>query len=131
MAKRRTIPQLSAGEMEIMDMLWEHGAVTLSEAHQALAARRPLGYTTVQTRLNRLVGKGVVSRTSLRPARYAAIVPPHAVGARHIDVLLEKIRGFRVVPLVAHLIRERKLSPEEVAELKRLINENEESSRRS
>jgi BlaI family transcriptional regulator, penicillinase repressor len=131
MAKRRTIPQLSAGEMEIMDVLWEHGAVTLAEAHQALAARRPLGYTTVQTRLNRLVGKGVVSRTRLRPAQYEAIVPPSAVGARHIDVLLEKIRGFRVVPLVAHLIRERKLSPEEVAELRRLITEVEEASRRT
>jgi predicted transcriptional regulator len=117
--------------MEIMDVLWEHGAVTLAEAHQALAARRPLGYTTVQTRLNRLVGKGVVSRTRLRPARYEAIDPPNTVGARHIDVLLERIRGFRVVPLVAHLIRERQLSPEEVAELKRLITEVEESSRRT
>jgi BlaI family penicillinase repressor len=131
MAKRPTIPQLSAAEMEIMDVLWEHGPVTLAEAHRALAAKRPLGYSTVQTRLNRLVAKGVVSRTSLRPAKYEAIVPLNAVGARHIDVLLEKVRGFRVVPLVAHLIRERKLSLEEVAELKRLIADVEESSRRA
>lgn len=98
--------------------------------HQALAARCPIGYTTVQTRLNRLVTKGVVGRTGQRPARYEALVRPDTVGARHIDLLLEKIRGFQVVPLVAHLIRDRRLTPAEVATLKELIAEAEEASRR-
>ncbi len=56
MNKNRKLPRLSAGEMEIVQMLWRAGAVTLSEAHAAL--ERPIGYTTVQTRLNRLVEKG-------------------------------------------------------------------------
>ena len=42
------------------------------EAHQALG--RPIGYTTMQTRLNRLVVKGVVTRLEERPARYAAVL---------------------------------------------------------
>jgi predicted transcriptional regulator len=130
MAKKKAIPRLSAGEIEIMAMLWERGPVSLAEAHQAVAATRPIGYTTIQTRLNRLVDKGVVGRTCLRPARYEALVPPDTVGARHIDVLLEQIRGFRVVPLVAHLIRDRGLTPAEVAALKELIAEAEEASRR-
>ena len=130
MAKSRTLSQLSAGELEIMAVLWERGEVTLAEAHQALNAKRPLGYTSAQTRLNRLVVKGVVSRTRQRPARYGAVVRPDAVGARHLDVLLERVRGFRVVPLVAHLIRDRKLSPGEIAELKQLITEAEASSGR-
>jgi predicted transcriptional regulator len=129
MAKKQAMPRLSAGEIEIMGMLWERGPVSLAEAHQALAAKRPIGYTTIQTRLNRLVAKGVVSRTCQRPARYEALVPPDAVGARHIDLLLEKIRGLQVVPLVAHLIRDRRLSPAEVAALKDLITEAEESSK--
>jgi predicted transcriptional regulator len=128
MANKPVTPRLTAGEMEIMDMLWARGAVALSEAHQTLAAKRPIGYTTVQTRLNRLVDKGVVTRTSRRPAQYAAAVPPDAVGARHLDVLLEKIAGFRIVPLVAHLIRDRRLTGEEIAELKRLIAEVERSA---
>ncbi len=130
MAKKKATPRLSAGEIEIMGMLWEGGTVSLAEAHQALAARRPIGYTTVQTRLNRLVTKGVVGRTGQRPARYEALVRPDTVGARHIDLLLEKIRGFQVVPLVAHLIRDRRLTPAEVATLKELIAEAEEASRR-
>jgi predicted transcriptional regulator len=105
--------------MEIMQMLWARGPVTLSEAQAGLGRR--VGYTTIQTRLNRLVDKRVVTRTAQRPARYAAAVDPLEVGARHLDLLVERISGGSVVPLVAHLVRDWSLSPEEIAELKQLI----------
>ena len=127
MAKRRAVPRLSSGEMEIMAMLWERGELTLSEAHQALG--RPIGYTTMQTRLNRLVAKVVVTRSQGRPARYRAAVSAETAGTRHLDLLVDRIRAFKIVPLVAHLVRDRRLSSEEVHELKRLIGEAEASSR--
>jgi BlaI family penicillinase repressor len=127
MAERRSAPRLTAGEMEIMAMLWERGELTLSEAHQALG--RAIGYTTMQTRLNRLAAKGVVARSEGRPARYAAALGAEAVGTRHLDLLLERIRGFKIVPMVAHLVRDRRLTAEEIRELKRLIDEAEASSR--
>jgi predicted transcriptional regulator len=127
MAERRGAPRLTSGELEIMAMLWERGELTLSEAHQALV--RPIGYTTMQTRLNRLVAKGVVTRSEGRPARYGAAVGAEAVGTRHLDLLLERIRGFKIVPLVAHLVRDRRLTAEEIRELKRLIDQAEASNR--
>ena len=123
MAARRASPRLTAGEMEIMAMLWERGELTLSEAHQALG--RPIGYTTMQTRLNRLVAKRVVTRSQGRPACYAAAITSEAVGMRHLDLLVERIRGFKIVPLVAHLVRDRRLSAAELRELKQLIDEAE------
>jgi BlaI family transcriptional regulator, penicillinase repressor len=125
LTKKRKLPRLSAGEMEIVQMLWRVGPASLSAAHAALA--RPIGYTTVQTRLNRLVDKGVVSRTADRPALYAAVVAPEEVSARHIDLLLERVSDGSVVPLVAHLVRDRALSAEEIAELKELIAVAEQS----
>ncbi len=129
MNSRRKTPRLSAGEMEIMQMLWRQGGVTLSEAQAGLG--RAIGYTTVQTRLNRLVDKLVVTRTAERPARYAAAVGPEEVGARHLDLLLERVSDGGVVPLVAHLVRDRALSPAEIAELKQLIAQAERQGRRS
>lgn len=123
MSKRRKAPRLSAGEMEIVQMLWRDGPLTLSEAHAALG--RPIGYTTMQTRLNRLVEKRIVSRDSDRPARYAAAVAPEEVGARHLDLLIERVGGGSVVPLVAHLVRDRNLSADDITELKQLIAEAE------
>ena len=129
MSARRKSPRLSAGEMEILQMLWDGGPVTLSEAQSAL--RRPIGYTTMQTRLNRLVEKGLVARTTDRPARYQAAVQAADVTAGHLDLLIERVSGGSVVPLVAHLVRDRTLSAAEIAELKQLIAEAERQGKKA
>ena len=126
MARSRNTPRLSPGEMEILQMLWREGGVTILQAQQALD--RPVGYTTVQTRLNRLVAKRVVKRSTTRPAKYQAAVAPEAVSARHLDLLVERVSGGSVVPLVAHLVKDRDLSPEEIDQLKRLIDDAERLS---
>jgi predicted transcriptional regulator len=126
MTKRKP-PRLSAGEMEILQMLWREGPVSLSEAQAGLG--REIGYTTMQTRLNRLVEKKVVTRTADRPARYAAAIAPEEVSGRHLDLLVERVSGGSVVPLVAHLVRDRALAPQDIAELKRLIAEAERQAK--
>lgn len=119
---RRTTLRLSAAEMELLEMLWREGPVSLSQAHRSLGL--PIGYTTVQTRLNRLVKKGLVKRSDDRPARYAAAVSRDEVCAEDLRLLVKRVSGG-VVPLVAHLVRQRSLSVSEVAELKQLIDEAE------
>jgi predicted transcriptional regulator len=104
-------------------MLWSAGPLSLSEAHRALGER--IGYTTVQTRLNRLVHKRIAQRSSDRPARYEAAVTPAEVGASDLSLLVERVAGGSVVPLVAHLVRDRSLSSAELSELKQLIEEAE------
>ncbi len=123
--KSPTNPHLTAGEMEMLEMLWTAGDVTLSEAHQAM--KRAIGYTTVQTRLNRLVEKGFVVRSQDRPAKYSAAVTPGDVSAGHLDLLLRRVSGGNVVPLVAHLVRDRRLSAEEIDELRELIDRAEQN----
>jgi predicted transcriptional regulator len=126
--KQRKHSRLSPGELEILQMLWRRGPVTLSEAQAGL--EREIGYTTVQTRLNRLVEKRVVARTAERPARYAAAVGKQEVSARHLDLLVERVTGGSVVPLVAHLVRDRTLTPGDIAELKHLIGQAERQARK-
>ena len=60
-----------------------------------------------------------------------AAVGAVAVGTRHLDLLMERIRGFKIVPLVAHLVRDRRLTALEIRELKQLIDEAETSSKGS
>jgi predicted transcriptional regulator len=127
MAKKAESRRLSAGELEMLQMLWRDGPVTLSEAQRGL--RRAIGYTTVQTRLNRLVEKGVVARTSQRPATYRAAVATEDVSAGHLNLLLERVSGGSIIPLVAHLMRGRRLSPEEILALRKLISESEHQGR--
>lgn len=107
----------------MMSVLWEHGPLTLSAAHEALG--RPIGYTTVQTRLNRLVDKALVKRTTERPAHYSAAVSPDDVSANHLKTLLDRVTGGKVVPLVAHLVDDRSLTLDEITELKSIIQDAE------
>jgi BlaI family transcriptional regulator, penicillinase repressor len=123
MAEKGRTPRLSAGELEILQVLWRDGPVTISEARRGL--RRRIGYTTVQTRLNRLAEKGVITRAAERPAKYQAAVAPEEVSTGYLTLLLERVSGGSIVPLVAHLMKDRKLTAEEVAALQQLITESQ------
>ena len=109
--------------MELVSMLWERGPVTIAEAHRAFDNYGcPVGYPTMQTRLNRLVAKGWAKRSEDRPARYRAAISPEQVTVGHVNQLLDKLVGASVVPIVCHLISERPLKPTEIEELRKLLD---------
>ncbi|MGQ0635867.1 MAG: BlaI/MecI/CopY family transcriptional regulator [Planctomycetaceae bacterium] len=122
MPPRRKI-RLSKGELEIMSMLWEQGPLTLAGAHQKFGRYgRAVSYPTMQTRLNRLVEKGLVARSAERPAEYRANVSAEHVGKRHFAELLDRIGRQMAMPLVVQLISEQRLTADEIAELRRLLD---------
>lgn len=119
----------TAAELSILQMLWEEGPLTLSEAHAAMTRQgQSIGYTTVQTRLERLVDKRAVAKSDERPARYQAAVEPQEVSAPLLDLLLKRVSG--PAPLIAHLVQNPSLSSDDLAEIKRLVAEAEKRMRR-
>jgi len=109
-------------------MLWQLGEATLSEAHEAMAAQgQQVGYTTVQTRLERLVHKGAVAKSHARPAKYSAVVSPDEVSEPLLNLLVERVSG--PVPLVARLLQDASLTPADLKEIRRLIAEAEQQIR--
>ena len=120
--------RLASGEFEILELLWRNKSLTISQTHELL--ERKVGYTTAQTRLNRLVEKGLVQRTGLHPASYEALIQPEAVSRGDLESLLRHVTFGKVVPLVAHLVKDRTLSEEEIRELKQLIDEAERGQRK-
>jgi predicted transcriptional regulator len=129
MGKEGESRRFSAGELEILQMLWRDGPVTIAEAQRGL--RRRIGYTTVQTRLNRLAEKGAIARTAERPAKYRAAVAPEEVSTGYLQLLLERVSGGSIVPLVAHLMKDRKLSAAEIAALRRLVSQSQRENKAS
>ena len=119
--------RLAAGELEMLEMLWREGSVTIREAQEALDLG--IGYTTVQTRLERLVKKRVAKKSRTRPARYSAAVTQDEVRGSDLDLLVERVSEGRVVPLVAHLVGRESVSAEELAELKALVADAERKAK--
>ncbi len=123
MRKREPI-RLLAGELELLEVLWRVGAATISEAQQGLS--REQGYTTVQTRLDRLVTKKLATKSKTRPARYKAKVKRSDVSRDDLNVLVRRVTGGRVVPLIAQLVNEHELTEDDINEIRALIEAAEE-----
>jgi BlaI family penicillinase repressor len=114
------------GELELLQLLWEHGSLSISEVHERLG--RDVGYTTVQTRLNRLVDKGWIEKVKRgkSPTGYSAVIEPDDVRESQLNRVVETMSPGSVVPLVAHLVQGASLTSNELSELKKLIREAEQ-----
>ncbi len=115
-------PALSKGELEVARCLWQLGAATVREVHASLAAERGIDFATVQTYLRRIESKGyATSRLDGRTRIYSPTARPRTVIRQTIDDLVERLFGGETMPLVRHLIEERGMSAEELAELRLLV----------
>lgn len=125
----RAKPKPTSGEMELLSLLWQRRSTTLSEVHEAMD--RSVGYTTVQTRLNRLVHKGLAAKEKAgRPAtQYSATVQPNEVSAGHLDVLVEPVANGSVLPLVAQLLDGANLPTADLKDLRQFVRLAEQRSR--
>ena len=120
MARKKRAVKLSVGEMRLMAVLWKWGPLKLSEVFREQPGE--VGYTTIQTQLNRLVEKGVASRSSSRPTRYQALVEPDAASTGMLQLLIETIGGGSIVPIVELLVRQHPPDKEGARTLKQLID---------
>lgn len=124
MKRKKTQPiKLTPGEMELLELLWSEEQVTLAKTQEWFHKRgRPLAPTTLHTRLNRLVGKGLIRRVSENPAIYEATIDRKQVSGCYFE-LFEELCGQNLVPFMVHLAANRDFSSEELAYLEKLISE--------
>ena len=114
--------KLGERELDIMQVLWQSGSATVAEVHQSLLKRDDIAYTTVQTMLNRLEGKGLVKRDdSDRAHRYLPVLKEPAVVNRAIHKLAERFFSGSVEALATRLV-EKDLSPQQLDHLQELID---------
>jgi BlaI family transcriptional regulator, penicillinase repressor len=116
-------PALSKGEMEVARVLWQLGKAGVREVHEAFPPDRKIDFATVQTYLRRLEAKGYIAgRLQGRTRVYAPKIQPRKVIGRTIDDLVDRLLGGEAMPLMRHLIEERGISSEELAELRALVD---------
>ena len=121
-------PPLSKGEMEVARVLWELSKASVREVHEAFPPDRQIDFTTVQTYLRRLEAKGyIVGKMVGRTRIYAPKIQPHKVIGATVSDFVERLFGGETFPLMRHLIEDTKISPAELAELRKLIDQREQA----
>lgn len=123
---------VGTAELEVLKTLWDEGPATVREVMNHLHAQgRMVAYTTVLTFLTRLEQKGFVKSDKSGLAYvYRPKVTRERVSRSRLKSLLEELYDGAAAPLVLQLVREKRLSRKEIAELQRLIEDLDVKSRR-
>src|SRR6266567_3470557 len=118
------LPKLTKLELQIMQALWERGALSIREIQEASPAKNRPAYTTVQTTIYRMEAKKAVRRVKkISNAHiFEAVVSRHAAERRLIDDLLG-LFGGRTQPVMAHLIESGRLTLDDVREAEKTLEE--------
>ncbi len=115
--------QISDAESVVMDVLWQRSPLAAEEVVAALAPRQDWQEATVKTLLNRLLNKGAIAADKDgRRYLYRPLLRREDWVLDESESLLARLFDGRVAPLVAHFSEHRKLSAQDVAELRRLVD---------
>jgi len=115
-------PKLTKLELTIMETLWTRGACSVREIQEAFPERGRPAYTTVQTTVYRLEGKGAlkcVKRIS-NANIFEAAISRNDAQRRLVDELLSLFDG-RTKPVMAHLVESGKLTLDDVKEAEQAL----------
>ncbi len=128
----RTPQDVTDAELAVLQVLWDRGPSTIRQiTDQLYPEGRTAQYATVQKLLERLEDKGCVRRDR-RPAVhvFAAAIDRGELIGRRLQTMAEKLCGGSLTPLLTHLVQSQKLSAAQREELRNLIDELDESSRK-
>jgi predicted transcriptional regulator len=123
-------PKPTAGELEILRVLWARGPSTVREVHEALSVKKPIGYTSVLKLLQIMTAKGTVRRNEDQRAHvYEARLPAERTKRQLAGDVLERVFGGSASQLMIHALHGRKTSRKEIEELHHLLDEYERKLR--
>ncbi len=112
---------LGERELDVMAVLWELGSGTVTEVLEHLGV--PLAYTTVLTVLRNLESKQYVTREEEgRAHRYYPRVAQKAAQQNALSRLVGQLFGGSPEALIARLVEQHDVSPDELARLARKLN---------
>src|SRR5882724_5000131 len=112
-------------ELEVLKVLWERPSATVREVLDALRLRgRDLEYTTVQTHLTRLAGKGFVAsdKTGLAHVYHAAVSRERLLQDRLADLADQLCEGT-ASPLLLALVEGGRFTPADLEQFRKLLDQ--------
>ena len=119
--------RVTDAELEVLNILWHRGPSTVRDVHNALTELRKIRYTTTLKTLQVMTGKGLVKRDEAQKAHiYEAAAGRAETQKELVGDLVDRAFNGSAVGLMAGALSAIKASPEELAEIRRLLDLEEE-----
>jgi predicted transcriptional regulator len=117
-------PRPTEAELAILSVLWTRGPSTVRQVNDALLATRDTGYTTTLKLMQIMAEKGLVARDeSDRTHVYTAKGSQGETQRALVSDLVDRAFGGSAAALVLQALQSGDTSPEELAEIERLIDD--------
>ena len=119
---------MSDAEWDVMEPIWASGACTAAEVIKALRESHDWNHSTIRTLLARLVEKGALDY-DVDGSKYiyrAAVSRSQCVRVEGRS-FLAKAFGGDVTALLAHFVADSPLSPEQIDQLRQLLDSKKKS----
>src|SRR5512147_2191369 len=121
---RRPSPTLTPQELEIMKVVWSRGHATVRDVYEDILEKRKIAYTTVMTMMNVLEKKGHLKKKAEgRSFLYRPTRPQRQVVGSMVRDFVQRVFGGSAAPLLAHLVEDERLTPEDLDALAKRIEE--------
>lgn len=122
----KSAPRISDTEWEIMRIVWAKHPITANEViGRLMAADASWHPKTARTLLARLVRKKVLDYEAAgRAYVYSPLVSQQDCVATASESFLDRVFGGSLKPMLAHLVEQRKLTAEDLEELKTLLEDS-------
>jgi BlaI family transcriptional regulator, penicillinase repressor len=116
------IVSISAAESVIMEALWQQHPLAAEDIVALVAREQQWTEATVRTLINRLLKKKAIAATKDgRRYLYRPVMKRADWVQEESQSLLDRLFDGKLAPLVTHFSQRKKLSREDIRELKRLI----------
>lgn len=119
------LPMPTDAELAILRVLWARGPSTVREVHEAL--QDGSGYTTILKLMQIMTEKGLVVRDESQRAHvYSTRATQQKTQRQLVTDLVDRAFGGSPAQLAMQALSSKKTSPEELAELRQLLDSLEQ-----
>jgi BlaI family penicillinase repressor len=112
----------TSSELAILQVIWQHGSMTVREVYRAMAQDRDIGYSTVLKFMQIMTEKGMLVRDeTVRPQVYRSARPRHQVQKGILRDLVARAFGGSPVSLVMQLLSDTTPTSDERRRIRALL----------
>jgi predicted transcriptional regulator len=112
--------------MEVLNILWKHGPLTVREVHEMLNAKKDIGYTTTLKVMQRMHEKNMLTReASERSHLYKTAIAEEETQSMFLDRILQSAFGGSSLKLVLRTLGNKSVSKDDLLKIREYLDKIE------
>jgi BlaI family transcriptional regulator, penicillinase repressor len=125
--KSMKMTQPTEAELEILQILWQHGPNTVRFINDRLNENKQVGYTTTLKLMQIMTEKNILKRDKQQRSHlYSPVDGEHETQQRLLDRLMQTAFGGSSLKLVMQALGNHKASKEEISRIRDLLDQMEQ-----